>query len=101
MKKVLLTSAVALAAFGAVQAVSAADNYVRKDPGIRTGVESTNNPKSAVPLTDGPVGVVPNRTVVSVKDHEVRVNDEGVRAVADDVAPVSYTHLTLPTSDLV
>ena len=95
MKKVLLTSAVALAAFSAVQAVSAADNYVRKDPGIRTGVESTNNPNSAVPLTDGPVGVVPNRTVVSVKDHEVRVNDEGVRAVADDVAPFTFVGTTI------
>lgn len=95
MKKVLLTSAVALAAFGAVQAVSAADNYVRKDPGIRTGAESTNNPNSAVPLTDGPVGVVPNRTVVSVKDHEVRVNDEGVRAVADDVEPFTFVGTTI------
>ena len=97
MKKVLLTSAVALAAFGAVQAVSAADNYVRKDPGIRTGVESTNNINSTVPvsLRDGSGAVVANRTVVSVKDHEVRVNEEGVRAVADDVEPFTFVGTTI------
>ena len=79
MKKVLLTSAVALAAFSAVSAVSAADNYVRKDPGIR-GFGSTNNPNSKVEDKYGHAV-----TIVKQVDAEVKEDADGVRHVAAEV----------------
>ena len=79
MKKVLLTSAVALAAFGAVQAVSAADNYVRQDPGIR-GFGSINNPDSKVKDQYGR-----EVTIVKQVNAEVKEDADGVRHVAAEV----------------
>lgn len=90
MKKVLLTSAVALAAFGAVQAVSAD----RQDPGIRYPGESLPTKK------DGGVQVIDengnvSNLVKSLKKYEVRVNDQGVRAVASENEPFTFEGRTI------
>ena len=89
-KKLLLSSVAALTLFAAYNTASAADNYVRKDPGIRTGSESTNNPNSKVEDKFGKAV-----TVKSVKDHEVRVNGEGERAVASDTEPFTFEGTTI------
>ena len=82
MKKVLLTSAVALAAFGAAQAVSA-DQYVRTEPGIRYGNEAFVNPNAVVRTgVDKNGNEIGSRVPAQQKKAAVHVDKSGVRYTA-------------------
>ena len=74
-KKLLLSSVAALTLFAAYNTASA--DYVRNDPGIRTGVQPANNSNGKVKDKNNN-----DLKIVDQVDAEVKVDDEGVTRVA-------------------